>query len=83
MNAVDLAVLRQMCLSGEARRIRQQAKLSLGDIAAEVGASAPPTVQRWETGQRMPRGYQATKYLRVLRRLEALGERSPARDSAE
>jgi DNA-binding transcriptional regulator YiaG len=66
-----LVLARQLAASGEARRIRLAAGLSLNDIAtqAEVTAAA---VWKWETGARRPSGVGALKYLRTLERLRAL-----------
>lgn len=66
-----LALVRQLSASGEARRIRQAANVSLNDIASEAGVAAP-TVWKWETGARRPGGTPALKYLRTLERLRSL-----------
>ena len=67
----DIAKARAMCRSGEARRIREVAGVSLAEVGAEVGTTAP-TVQRWETGQRVPRGEAALRYGRLLRSLRRM-----------
>jgi len=66
-----LVAVRQMCANGEARRIRQTANLTLAEIGGDVLVT-PTTVQRWETGQRSPRGEQALRYYRTLARLRRL-----------
>lgn len=58
-----------MAGSGEARRIRQAAKVSLSEIAGEVGVSLN-AVWKWENGKSRPSGEQALRYLRVLNTLE-------------
>lgn len=68
----DLARLRDMCRNGEARTVRLSAGVSLSELAHDIDDGLPPTtVHRWETGQRMPRGDHAMRYLRVLRSLQA------------
>lgn len=64
-NVSRLALVRHAVASGEARRIREAARLSLGEMAdaADVAAS---TIWRWEQGQRIPRGHQALRYATVL-----------------
>lgn len=53
---------------GEVRRIREDAGLSADVIARQLEVT-PSTVTRWETGARMPRGANARRYARLLRRL--------------
>ena len=67
----DLAALRASCRSGEAKRIRQAAQVSLAEIAQEVGTT-PATVGRWETGVRLPRPEAALRYAAVLGRLRQI-----------
>jgi transcriptional regulator with XRE-family HTH domain len=71
-NLVRLADIREAASSGQARRLRLAAGLSLGEIARELGVSVP-TVLRWETGGRRPRGGAALRYGELL---EELIERS-------
>lgn len=66
-----LARARQLAASGEGRRRRIAADLSLSEIAAEVGVSHG-TVWKWETGRRRPTGLPAIKYLRALDKLASL-----------
>jgi DNA-binding transcriptional regulator YiaG len=54
------------------RRIRCEARVSLADMAAELGVSAV-TVQRWEQGVFEPRREKAIEYRHLL---EALQEAS-------
>ncbi len=67
-----LTVLRQLCASGEARRIRLALGLSLTEIADAVSADTS-TIHRWERGQRAPRrSARALAYADLLGRLLAL-----------
>ncbi len=65
VTSTSLAVLRRLTTNGTARRLRQDAGLSLADVAKDVGVGAP-TILRWETGQRVPRGDRALRYADVL-----------------
>jgi DNA-binding transcriptional regulator YiaG len=67
-NLVRLADVREAARSGEARRLRLSAGLSLGEVAREIRV-AVPTVLRWETGERRPRGKAALRYGRLLEQL--------------
>jgi DNA-binding transcriptional regulator YiaG len=53
----------------ERRRIREQAGLSLREIAHAIDVSAS-AVALWETGKRQPRGSHLTAYVTLLTRLE-------------
>jgi DNA-binding transcriptional regulator YiaG len=66
--AERLSHLRALTQSGEARAIREQARLALIDIAQSINAD-PSSVGRWERGERLPRGEVALKYARLLERL--------------
>jgi DNA-binding XRE family transcriptional regulator len=66
--AERLSHLRVLTQSGEARTIREDARLALSDIAQSIGAD-PSSVGRWERGERLPRGEVALKYARLLERL--------------
>lgn len=46
---------------GSGRRIRQQNHSPLALVAAHCGTSIP-AIQRWETGQRRPRGEAGAKW---------------------
>lgn len=67
-SAERLAEVREMCASGRARRIRQAAKLSLSEVAEDLGVTFV-TISRWELGKRSPRGEAALQYLDLLQRL--------------
>jgi DNA-binding transcriptional regulator YiaG len=64
----ELSRLRSFLQTGEARRIRERAGLSLGEVARGLGVS-PSTLHRWEGGKRSPRGEAALRYWQLLRRL--------------
>ena len=66
-----LTQVRRLASSGEARRLRETADLSLSEIASEVGVDTS-TIHRWEKGIRRPNGDAAIKYLKVLDRLATL-----------
>jgi len=66
--AERLSHLRALTQSGEARTIREGARLALSDIAHSIGADAS-SVGRWERGERLPRGEVALRYARLLERL--------------
>jgi DNA-binding transcriptional regulator YiaG len=65
---VQLAEIREICASGEARAIREAANLTLGEIARDVDV-AGVTILRWETCAARPTGQRAVRYLHLLRRL--------------
>jgi DNA-binding transcriptional regulator YiaG len=64
-DAERLAKIRSMCRSGEARRRRLAAELSLSEVADSCGVQVA-TVHRWETGGRRPRREAGLRYLEVL-----------------
>lgn len=78
-----LVAARRAAQSGQARRIRIAAGLSLADLAAALGVSRA-ALSRWECGHRVPRGAAAQRYAGLLEALarqvgEPLDEPSPAR----
>jgi transcriptional regulator with XRE-family HTH domain len=68
MTANDLIRVRRMAKTGTARHIREEAGLSLAEIADAAGLHKT-TVFRYEHGLRRPRGEAAARYLRVLEEL--------------
>jgi predicted transcriptional regulator len=72
-HADELAELYRLLASGAAKEIRQRNGLSQSVIADDVGSTAA-AVSRWEGGHRRPRGRQALRYARLLRRLCAREE---------
>lgn len=69
-----LARVRAAVSSGEARRLREAARLSIGEVARECGVDQS-TIWRWERGFRSPRGDKALKYGELI---ESLRERESA-----
>jgi len=69
-DVLTLVRVRELAASGEARRVRLAAGLSLYDIAGAIGSTAS-SVQRWESGNRRPYGEPALRWCRLLAALEA------------
>lgn len=55
--------------SGEAKKIRQQAGLTMAQVAVVVGVDVS-SVSKWESGSRKPRGEHAVKWAALLNELE-------------
>jgi len=51
--------------SGEGRRIRERAALSIGEVAEATGVD-PTTLARWETNRSVPRARAAMRWVDVL-----------------
>jgi transcriptional regulator with XRE-family HTH domain len=77
--AADIATVRRLLRTGEARQIRLAAGLSLRDLARDprLAGVAPSTLARWEASDRVPRaGAKALAYGAVLSTLlEIMGDR--------
>jgi len=56
-----LRIAARRAQDGSGRRIRQQNQSPLSLVAAHCGTSIP-AIQRWETGQRRPRGLAGAKW---------------------
>ena len=69
--AVQIVKIREQAQSGEARAVRKHAGLSLAEVGSDIGVHAS-TVQKWELGQRSPRGENAIRYASLLGRLSAM-----------
>ena len=78
---LTVSMVREMCRSGEARRLRKARRLSLAEVAAPVGTSVA-VLARWEVGTSRPRADFALRYGRVLAELAAL-DHLPDEASAE
>jgi DNA-binding transcriptional regulator YiaG len=65
---VELAKVRGLVRSGNAKYLRLARGLSIGEIASGVGV-AKATVFRWEKGERVPRGAAALRYGELLESL--------------
>jgi DNA-binding transcriptional regulator YiaG len=68
MTASELVRVRRLASTGAARVIREDAGLSLSELAEAVDVHKV-TVFRWEHNQRKPRGEAARRYLQVLEEL--------------
>lgn len=76
MNTLELhslVRLRELAKRGDARRIRETARLSLSEIAAAIPVEVS-TLARWEVGDRRPRGESALRWLEILDGLAATHE---------
>ncbi len=62
--------LRAGLRDGSAQRIRGEAQLSQGEVAASAGVSRA-AVSSWEQLRRTPRGPAALRYARLLQQLTA------------
>lgn len=71
-SVVMLAQTRRLVTSGEARRLRVAAAVSLREMANAVGVS-PSTILRWERAERSPRGEAAVRYGTLLDQLRSSG----------
>lgn len=78
-SVTSLAEARALIASGEARRIRRAARLSLAEVAADIPADLS-AVGRWERGQRVPRGAAALRYAQLITQLRAQLEASHRSD---
>jgi DNA-binding transcriptional regulator YiaG len=63
--AQELARLRRRLACGEARELRRQARMSVGEVSTLLNVS-PSAVWYWENGRRVPRGERALVYARLL-----------------
>lgn len=73
--AMALVNARRLAADGTAQQIRLAARLSLSEVAAACGVS-PPTIHRWETGARRPRGQAAVRYSHFLETLDQADRRA-------
>lgn len=60
-----LKKLREQTVSGEAKRLREDARLTQPELAAALGVP-PSTISLWENGKRAPRGEKALRYAELL-----------------
>lgn len=70
-----LASVRAAVSSGEARRLREAARLSIGEVASACGVDQS-TIWRWERGTRSPRA--SDKLLKYGELIESLREQESA-----
>ena len=59
---------RSLPCPAERRLLRLRAGLTLADVAESIGTTAP-SVSRYETGRRSPRGLILDKYLEAIKAL--------------
>lgn len=64
-SAVELARLYRMLADHTAIKVREKASLSQADLGRGIGVTRP-TISRWESGTRRPRGEVAMRYLALL-----------------
>jgi transcriptional regulator with XRE-family HTH domain len=64
-NVVLLVRARALAATGEGRRRREAAGLSIRELAAAIGVDAP-TLSRWELGRMRPRRASALRWLAIL-----------------
>lgn len=72
MNDTDLerlTAMRRLLKTGTAVQLRQGADLSRSEVAAMLQVSRE-ALQKWELGDRTPRGRPALRYARLLERLQ-------------
>ena len=74
MRALLISEARELVRSGEARELRLAARLSLAELAEDVGVH-PTTIWGYEAGRRTPTGAAAVRYARLLRKLGSRGGR--------
>jgi DNA-binding transcriptional regulator YiaG len=71
MDILAVAQLRADLRSGRAKEIRERAHLSLAEVARALKTD-PSAVWGWESGRRVPRGENATRYADLLWQLDKL-----------
>jgi DNA-binding transcriptional regulator YiaG len=72
MTSIDLTAVaeaRRLASTGEAKRVRQAARLKLTEVAASLD-KAPATLSRWENGVRVPNAEDAVRWLKLLTALQ-------------
>lgn len=62
---VDRVVRGRRLAHGQGRRIREEAGLSVRELAGELGVN-PSTLDRWERGLTRPRPAQAARWLEAV-----------------
>lgn len=69
-DVVDVARARRMASSGEAKAIREEAGLSLSELAGGIPV-VTTTLWKWETGRSRPRPDAAVRWIQILDDLAA------------
>ena len=73
---LQLVQVRRLMKSGEAKRIREDAGLSLGEAVGAAGISVAG-LWRWEAHERIPTGDPALRYAGFLRKItRSAGQRA-------
>lgn len=67
----EVARVRSLAVSGEARRVREHAGVGLRQLARAIDTS-PTSLSRWETGECAPRHEAALRWAHALERLAHL-----------
>lgn len=70
---IAISELRALAATGEARRIREAARVSAGEVAAAIGTSVI-NIGRWDRGTRVPRGPVALRYAELLGQLREVAQ---------
>lgn len=73
--ALQLVRVRRLVKSGEAKRLRKEAGLSLGETAGAAGISVAG-LWRWEAGERVPTGDPALRYADFLGKIARSARRA-------
>ncbi len=68
-----LVEARRAAETGDARVIREGARLTQGDVA-RASLVSPAAISRWESGARRPTGAAAIRWARVLRLISDTAE---------
>lgn len=77
-----IAKVRAMCASGDARRIREKARVTLREVATAIGADMS-AVARWETGAAMPTTQFVLAYGDALKAMARSATRTKPRRRAK
>ncbi len=72
---LQLVQIRRLVKSGKAKRLRQEAGLSLGEAADAAGISVAG-LWRWEAGERVPTGDPALRYADFLSKIARSARRA-------
>lgn len=63
--------VRRWCATGEARRIREMARVTVGEVASAIRGN-PNTITKWEAGQAAPSSHIALAYGKALEALRSM-----------
>jgi DNA-binding transcriptional regulator YiaG len=73
-----MLTIRRLQDTGQARRIREQAGVSVALLARSIGVQEA-TIWRWETGRSRPREDAALRWLEALQRMAGGADDEPGR----